>query len=89
MEYMFHSASSFTGEGIESFVTTRVTDMHGTFFKARALKENLNLSGWNTSQVADFSQVFYGSSIVDGGVGAWDTSNGITMQVSRTNNSVL
>ena len=81
MEYMFHSASSFTGEGIEGFATTRLADLHGAFFKARALKENLNLTSWNTSQVADFSQTFYGSNIADGGVGAWDTSNAVTMQV--------
>lgn len=89
MEYMFHSASSFTGEGIESFLTSRVTDMHGTFFKARALKETLDLSGWDTSQVVDFSQTFYGSSIVNGGVGVWDTSNGLTMQVRRPVNRFL
>lgn len=83
MEYMFHSASSFTGEGIEGFVTDSLTDLHGAFFKTRALKETLNLSSWNTSQVVDFSQTFYGSNLVDGGVGAWDTSNALNMEVRR------
>ena len=83
MEYMFHSASAFTGEGIEGFVTDRVTDLHGAFFKARALKDTLNLSSWNTSQVVDFSQTFYGSNVMDAGVGAWDTSNALNMEVCR------
>lgn len=82
MEYMFHSAASFTGEGIEGFITSSVTDMHGAFFQARALKEDLNLSGWDVSKVVDLSQLFYGSNVVNGGISGWDTSAAVTMSVS-------
>ena len=77
---MFHSASSFTGDGIERFITSRVTDLHGAFFKARALNERLDLGRWDTGQVVDFSQLFYDSNIVDGGVGSWNTASAVTME---------
>jgi len=79
-EYMFHSASSFTGDGIENFMTSRVTDMHGAFFEARSLKEDLDLSRWDTSLVIDMSQLFYGSNLADGGVGNWQTGSAVTME---------
>jgi len=88
MEYMFHSASSFTGDGIENFVTTKLLDIHGAFFKARALKEDLDLSGWDVSKVTDFSQTFYGSNLVSGNIGAWNTTNGLTMQVGTRRENI-
>ena len=41
---------------------------------------NPNISTWNTSNVTDFSEMFYLNGGFDGDISAWDTSSAVTME---------
>jgi trimeric autotransporter adhesin len=51
MNHMFKATANFTGKGLETWDTSRVTNMWNMFQVAS--KFNGNISGWNTRRVTN------------------------------------
>ena len=70
--YMFDSASSFTGAGLENWNVATVKDMVGTFRNTAVF--NGDVSGWTTTSALDLSLMFELAVSFDKNLAAWDTS---------------
>jgi surface protein len=87
MSYVFLGASSFTGKGVSNFDVRSVLDMHGAFYQSPLF--DADLSTWQTGNVVDMSELFYGASSFRGtGIAAWDTSK-VTLMNDMVRTPVL
>ncbi len=77
LSYLFDSYQALlTIEGLEHIETVYVTNMQGVFFERDKLNGNLNISGWDTSNVTNMNQMFWECNVLDGlDISDWDTSN--------------
>lgn len=66
-------AYQFELENVTIRDTSRITDLRGTFYKAR--KFNHSLSSWDTSNVTDMSYMFSGARAFNQPLDGWTTSN--------------
>ena len=78
LDKAFSGASKFAGDGLNSWITTSLTDLYGTFEGAR--KMNSNLSGWRVAKVTTLANMFHGASKFAGeGLESWDTTSVTTL----------
>jgi surface protein len=75
MSFMFSGAMTFN-DRIDSWDTSRVTNMRGMFINASAFNNNGNSSigNWNTSLVRNMSVMFQDASLFNQPIGNWNTS---------------
>lgn len=76
--FMFHSAYSFRGQGLEAWNTRNARTMRSMFMGADSLQME-DLTGWAVSNVNDFADLFGRSSFV-GNISAWDVSSGANFE---------
>jgi len=75
----FYGATSFTGDGVSNWDTSRVTSLSGTFYGATSFTGD-GVSNWDTSRVTSLSYTFSGATSFTGdGVSNWDTSSVTTL----------
>ena len=55
----FQSASEFTGGGLESWITSAVTKLISTFYKASSM--NVDVGKWNVAKTTDLESTFDGA----------------------------
>lgn len=73
MSYTFLGAVSFEGKGVSNFNLSSAKDIHGAFYLCSMF--DADLSSWETGNVVDMSELFYGASRFRGlGVSTWDVS---------------
>ena len=78
LEHMFNGATKFAGTGLDSWITTSVTNMYGTFWGAEEM--NSDLSKWSVGKVATLQNTFKGASKFAGaGLISWITTSLTTM----------
>ena len=71
---MFFSCNSLNGpSNINSWDTSKVTDMSYMFYSASAF--NQNIGSWDTSKVTNMGYMFCLASVFNQNIGSWDTSN--------------
>lgn len=74
---MFDGALSFTGQGLNTWNTSKVEDMESMFTRTRV---EADLGGWDTSNVLNMKRMFEGCRVFTGrGLQHWQTSNVKTM----------
>ena len=56
MEAAFSSANQFAGKGLESWITSKNTNLHFSFMNTWEM--NADLSGWNVAKVSNFLRTF-------------------------------
>ena len=67
-------AATFLGTGMSKWITTSVTSLFGTFYKAGEM--NADLSGWKVGNVVALMSTFSGAAKFAGkGLSSWDTSS--------------
>ena len=63
MDHMFSYASTFTGKGLDSWITTAVTTLWVTFYALNGPSSmNADLSKWDVAKVQSLYDTFYGAS---------------------------
>ena len=78
LENTFNGASTFAGTGLDSWITTSVTNMFGTFQLAGEM--NADLSKWSVGNVSTLAGTFNGASKFAGtGLSSWITTSLTTM----------
>ena len=73
--YMF--AGSTFNQSINSWDTSRITNMTGMFHAATSFNQSLNL--WNTSSVTNMSYMFWYAYAFNQNIDAWNVSNVVSM----------
>jgi hypothetical protein len=75
---MFRGAESFTGEGLDVWITSSLTDLSYTFVKA--LNMNSDLTAWNVDKVTTMLETFRGAAkFVGTGLSAWNVAKVTTL----------
>lgn len=69
MEYMFNNCFNFEGIGLQEWVTSSLTNLHGTF--RVCFEFNADLSNWNVSGVEDMSHAFEFCQNFEGDLSRW------------------
>ena len=78
LDKTFRDAFKFAGDGLNSWITTSLTDLYGTFEGAREM--NSNLSGWRVAKVTTLANMFHAASKFAGeGLESWDTTSVTTL----------
>jgi surface protein len=93
---MFNTATSFTGQGIDSWILPSVTTASNMFLNCFNLAPTGSLSGWGMGNCTDMSRMFYSAGNNVGsnfsGLNSWNTSSCTNMSEmffqSRFNNSL-
>ena len=76
MMYFFINCSKLTELDVSNFDTSHVTAMRSMFALCCALKSLVGLSGWDTSNVTDITNIFYQiSSLTSLNLSGWDLSS--------------
>ena len=79
MKGTFNEASKFAGTGLNSWITTSVTNLDSTFYKAGEM--NSDLSKWSVAKVTTLEETFYSASKFAGtGLNSWITTSLTTMK---------
>jgi surface protein len=88
MSLVFNGTVGFNNTFIESWDTSNVIDMSDIFEYSTNFGENIDLSGWSTTNVKTFSRMFKGvSNFLATGLDSWDTS-GVTIMSGLFSNTV-
>ncbi|EBY9763992.1 BspA family leucine-rich repeat surface protein [Salmonella enterica subsp. enterica serovar Saintpaul] len=77
---VFKGSAAISFPGIETWDTSRVTDISGAF--QNCANFNQDISNWNTGKVTTLARTFNGASKFNQPIGKWNTANVITMEAA-------
>ena len=89
LNYLIVDDSNFNPLGNFLQCTTLVTDMYSTFQSNSNPYEGIDVTSWDTSNVTNMYQMFYGNSVFNQDIGNWNTSNVTNMFRMFYNNSAF
>ena len=85
---MFSNASSFTGKGLDTWITSNVTNMTSMFANDLSNANfSTNLSSWNVTSVTNMSQMFQNCIRFDTDFSLWNVSSVANMNSMFSNAS--
>jgi len=88
LEDTFYSASKFHGVGLDSWITSAVTSLHGTF--ESAISMNFDLGPWDVSKVKTLDKTFKGAAKYAGkGLNLWEIRAVTTLKETFSGTSSL
>ena len=71
----FRDAVVFKGDGLETWITSKIKDLDRTFAGTRAMK-NVDFGSWDVSQVTSLERTFYqADKFLGTGLNKWITSS--------------